>query len=341
MSFSSLASKAIIALMLFQLTACSTTQTKPVTVIEKQSEVEVAASTSGFGGTGRTQDEPIEVAVLTNPVDQRHSKDLDSGFGGTGHTSKGFGGTGVIGTLEQFGSIWVNGIEIGLGQKTKISSNLPNNSKALTVSDLRIGQQVWLETHPDQDKTTTAEIHIYYPLAGQIDEVKLIGMATEILVNGQRIYISPETKMAEKLQLKVGEFVRISGMPVYAERSSERSNTWQATLVEQHAEGETWYKTVPSMHFSENVNRVMMHDSWLKSYHAGEFKQIPAGLSSTPKIKMHGQEGSTQGNVVDKNIKLAQAGNRVQRVPVTGMSFPKSVRTPAASGSMLGKPNRP
>ncbi|HHS99942.1 MAG TPA: hypothetical protein ENK73_03710, partial [Thiomicrospira sp.] len=221
MSFSSWASKAIIALILFQLTACSSTQTKPVMTVETQPEVkEVAASTSGFGGTGRTLDKPIEVAVLINPADQRHSDDLDSGFGGTGHTSKGFGGTGVIGTIEQFGSIWVNGIEIGLGQKTKISSNLPNVSESLTVRDLRIGQQVWLETNPNQDKTTTAEIHIYYPLGGQIDEVKSIGMATEILVNGQRVYISSETRMNDKLQLKVGEFVRISGMPVYAEASS-------------------------------------------------------------------------------------------------------------------------
>jgi len=340
MSLLSWASRFIAVLIVLQLTACSTTQTQPVTSIEKPPEVEVAASTSGFGGTGRTMDKPVEVAVLTNPADQRHSKDLDSGFGGTGHTSKGFGGTGVIGTLEQFGSIWVNGIEIGLGQKTKISSNLPNSLNTLTVGDLRIGQQVWLETHPDQDKTTTAEIHIYYPLAGQVDDVKTVGMATEILVNGQRVYISSTTTMSEKLQLKVGEFVRISGIPVYSENGSERSNTWQATLVEQHIEGETWYKTVPSIQFSHDVNRVMMHDSWLKSYHGGEFKDVPAGLSSKPKIQIQGQENTTQGSVVNHSSKLSLVDRTVQRMPVTSMSLQSVATRPAGFDTMSVKANR-
>ncbi len=278
-------------LFVLQLAGCASSLNKPaVQVDDKLESKPVVASTSGFGGTGRSLDEAQQIAL--NPADQRHSPQLDNGFGGTGHSSSGFGGTGIVGPIENFGSIWVNGIEVGVGQKTKIYSNLPGKIDNLTVADLRVGQQVWLETDASQEKTTTAQINVYYPLAGRIDQIQVQGMATELLVNGQRVYISSQTVMPAALKLNVGEYIRVSGLPVYAEHSKQRTNAWYATLVEPHAERETWYKSVPYIKFSDSVNRVVMHDNWQKAYQAGEFKQIPAGLSSQPKIKIMGKSDS-------------------------------------------------
>ncbi|MDG6777538.1 DUF5666 domain-containing protein [Thiomicrorhabdus sp. zzn3] len=265
-------------------------------------------ASSGFGGTGKTG-EPIQLATLDAV---RHSMELDSGFGGTGHTSKGFGGTGIIGTIDQFGSIWVNGIEVGLGQKTQIFSNLPERRDGLPASALRLGQQVWLETHLDNDKTTTAAIHIYYPLAGKIEALTSLDMATEILVNGQRVYIDQATHLDSTLKLKVGEYVRISGLPVYQQGTNQRENAWQATLVEPQAEAVSWLKAVPDVSFSDQVNRVVMQENWLRAYRAGELVNLKQGLSTQPKIKMLGKDleaaNSNQSTVVNRTDRV----NRVQ-----------------------------
>jgi len=288
----------VAVLLTLQLFGCTTPKIQPVSPIEpvqprvETPVIETVAERSGFGGTGRTQEDAVSNTVAVNPANLRHSTILDEGFGGTGVTASGFGGTGIVGTIEQFGSIWVNGIEIGLGQKTEISSNLTGLSKTLKPNDLRIGQQVWLETRPNQEKTTTAAIHVYYPLAGKIDEITSKDMATEILVNGQRVYISSQTVMSEQINLYVGEYVRISGLPIFLEDGIQRSNAWQATLIEPNETKDTWFTRVPDVSFSDKVNRVIMHDSWSTAYQNGEFKAVSTGLSSQPKIKMVGEEAS-------------------------------------------------
>ena len=304
------ASVLLLVLLITPLSGCSVTGEKPERALEpvvEQSETKEVVAESGFGGTGRVPEEPSTVAAIANPASLRHTLILDGGFGGTGQTASGFGGTGFVGTIDRFGSVWVNGIEIGLGQKTKITSNLTalnakstGQPQSLTAADLRIGQQVWLETEEDQDKTITSAIHVYYPLVGKIEEIKSQGMATEILVNGQRVYIGTQTVLPEHINLSVGEFVQISGVPVYAENSLQRSNTWQATLIEPNEAKLTWFGDVPDIKFSERVNRVMMHPSWSKAYQAGEFKGLPEGLSAKPKIKVIGEEANyRQGTVID------------------------------------------
>ncbi|MBN2864590.1 MAG: hypothetical protein JXK16_01140 [Thiotrichales bacterium] len=305
-----------LALFILSATGCSTSQQKPQqepeAVVEAISEAETLAETdegNGFGGTGRMQ---TQVAKKVEPINRallRHSTVLDNGFGGTGQTASGFGGTGFIGTLEQFGSIWVNGIEVGLGQKTLILSNIESLSEGLTAQDLRIGQQVWFETLPNQDKTTTAVIHVFYPLAGKIESVQTLDMVTELVVNGQRVYLSSETVIPENIQLKVGESVRISGLPVYAITLADkaqavdlgqgvlkRSNAWQATLIEQSMAGEVWSTSVPNVRFSDQVNRLIMHPSWSSSYQMGEFPHLPKGLGANPIIEVVGDKSVTPQN---------------------------------------------
>lgn len=290
------ASKLAVALLMVNLVGCSVLPSssdksqdlKPLSTIET-STPHTQAKNSGFGGTGRV----LESTAIVNQANLRHPTILDSGFGGTGQTASGFGGTGMVGTLEQFGSIWINGIEVGLGQQTRISSNInPSSQQPMSVADLRIGQQVWFETGPNQDKTTTAEIHIFYPLGGKIDGIKGHGMTSEIMVNGQRILLCPQTVMPDNLKLQVGEWVRISGVPVYARDTLERSNAWQATLVEQSTPNEVWFNSVPDVIFSDRVNRVIMHSSWSNAYQAGEFSGIKQGLSAQPKIQVLGSDSN-------------------------------------------------
>lgn len=308
----------LVTVFVIGATGCSTSHNKPLplepTTIEPKHSLEQHAEAdegNGFGGTGRVQTQIAKSAEQVNRAKLRHTNVLDNGFGGTGQTASGFGGTGFIGTVIEFGSIWVNGVEVGLGQKTKIVSNAGKNTESLNAEDLRIGQQVWFETQPSQEKTTTAEIHVFYLMSGTIEAIKTQDMATEIRVNGQRIYIGSQTVIPDSVELAVGESVRISGLPVYEKLNPQqktsyssadsqashwqRTNAWEATLIEANANKETWFNSVPNVNFSEKVNRVMMHPRWATSYQLGEFKHLKPGMATPPKIKVVGQETSKQG----------------------------------------------
>ena len=178
---------------------------------------------SGFGGTGKQQE---------------HT----SGFGGTGKSSPGFGGTGIVGTITQFGSIWVNGIEIGYGSKTEISSELS------TSDSLKKGKQVVLETLPLKDKTITKSIRIFYPIAGEITD-KTPDM---LVINHQyKVALQPDTLKDQNLNEELGSFVAISGYQV-------AENDWVATRLNLNPDKRVFYHDMPTLNFSNQVNKVVI-----------------------------------------------------------------------------------
>ena len=196
------------------LTACQTQPTQ-------------TANTSGFGGTGSPM-----IAL----------QDSMSGFGGTGKTSSGFGGTGIVGTIQAFGSIWVNGIEIGYGEKTQIDSNLMRNDT------LKLGQQVHLETLPLDNKTLTGQIHLFYPIAGEITQVD----GQLLTINHQFIVTRNDaTYYDDHLALQVGEFVAINGY-----QNAEQS--WTATRINANPDHKTFYQPEPILSFSNSVKQMII-----------------------------------------------------------------------------------
>lgn len=170
----------------------------------------------------------------------------DSGFGGTGHSSSGFGGTGIIGTITEFGSIWVNGIEVGYGDLTTITSDLTTNHQ------LKLGQQVILETLPRDDKTLTQSIHIYYPIAGQITQYN----KEQLVIDGHyKIHLTEDTLFDKNLVLKKGGYVSINGY-------QSNKNQWVATRINQNTSQQRFYHALPSKSFSNNVHQVIIETSF-------------------------------------------------------------------------------
>ncbi|MCF6254049.1 MAG: DUF5666 domain-containing protein [Thiomicrorhabdus sp.] len=191
--------------------------------------------------------------------------DNGSGFGGTGHSSSGFGGTGIIGTITEFGSIWVNGIEIEYGDLTVITSDLQEKDR------LKLGQQVILETLPREDKTLTKAIHIYYPLAGKITEV----MEEQLVIDEQyRIQISSKTHFDSNLMLKKGTFVSINGHQI-------NQDTWAATRINRNVKQHRFTHIVPTKPFSNNIKRVIIEASftqvkeWKNHFKINDIKFTP------------------------------------------------------------------
>ncbi len=153
----------------------------------------------------------------------------DSGFGGTGiqaasvdAEASGFGGTGFIGVISDFGSIWVNGVEVDYPDNIKIESNLP------TQDQLKLGQVVILETDPqlnDAQHPTTQKVRIHYSLAGEIQQLNNDSMK----VNNQWIQYSPETPMDKALKLAVGEYVAINAI-------QKKAQHWEASRLNTNAQ---------------------------------------------------------------------------------------------------------
>jgi len=195
-----------------------------------------AANTgSGFGGTGFISEDP------------------SSGFGGTGRASSGFGGTGVIGTITEFGSIWVNGIEIGYGQKTQVTSDLNTDmaTQATAKEVLKLGQQVILETLANDNKALTKAIHLYYPLAGKVTAVQ----KNSVEINGQyRVQTNNNTHYDRNLTLKTGAFIAVNGYQT-------DKGLWQATRISRNPQNRSLYQPTPSKGFSDAIKQVVIESS--------------------------------------------------------------------------------
>ncbi|WEJ62685.1 DUF5666 domain-containing protein [Thiomicrorhabdus lithotrophica] len=219
LSASSIKSWLTILIFAFSVSACQ--------ILPTETQV---AKNSGFGGTGKTADKTTQMA----------SK---SGFGGTGKvaSNSGFGGTGIIGTITEFGSIWVNGIEVEYDKNVKIVSKVSDNDS------LQLGQQVVVETDSSKKTPWTQTIHIFYPIAGQISEVK----SDQIVVDGHSIYLNDKTKISEGLELKVGEMVAINGYP-------DGNNNWLATRVNPNPKAQSIYQVTPDFKFSNKVKHILI-----------------------------------------------------------------------------------
>ncbi|MDX1351427.1 MAG: DUF5666 domain-containing protein [Thiomicrorhabdus sp.] len=205
-----------------------------------QSKEVKTASNSGFGGTGKTNEQATQVAN-------------NSGFGGTGQVASksGFGGTGIIGTITEFGSIWVNGIEVEYKQNVKVSSNLSDKET------LQLGQQVVVETSVNHKQPWTDSIHVFYPLAGLVEKVD----GQEMVIDGHTVIINQQTIIADGLQTKVGSMVAVNGYP-------DNENRWTATRISPNPENKHVYQLTPDVTFSSQVTNVVIetHKSQLTQW---------------------------------------------------------------------------
>lgn len=194
------------------LSACVNTQT---TLAENNNG-------SGFGGTG----------YVFQP---------DQEFGGTGH-QRGFGGTGIIGTISAFGSIWVNGIEVEYDPNTPIKTPLGDEKHPL-----KLGQQVVVETLENTSAPLAKEIRIFIPIAGKITQRQ----GDWLIVGTEKIHILGQTYLDKKLPLQAGSYVAINGY-----RTAQHQ--WEATRINANPKRKTWLKTQLPIPFSKAVHALIV-----------------------------------------------------------------------------------
>jgi len=188
------------------------------------------------------------------------------GFGGTGNTAigeDGFGGTGIVGTITAFGSIWVNGVEIEYNQSTPIKSNITQNK-----IKLKLGQQVSLETKPNNKAAIAEHITVYYPVAGKITSIS----NNEIIIDSKTIYINRNTLFDENLILKKGSYIAVNALP-------NAKGGWDATRINYNKAKHSFYNPEPPFDFSKTVTQLIVEESMM--YHSDmlNFKNMPIHIS--------------------------------------------------------------
>jgi hypothetical protein len=128
--------------------------------------------------------------------------DDDFGIGGTGimlADNNGLGGTGIIGEITGFGSIFVNGIEVELNEKTLVSVN----NQVVRQHDFKIGEVVEILSRDKRKYTHAIQINVRHEVIGPVTSINK--ELAQVTVLGQIVKIKPD------MEINIGDQVAVSG----------------------------------------------------------------------------------------------------------------------------------
>lgn len=110
------------------------------------------------------------------------------GLGGTGQKLEdGIGGTGIVGTITEFGSIWINNAHVHFDQKTPIRVN----GKVATAEVFKIGQLAAVLSDPIGGDYQAKRIDIVHEVIGPISEIKIDEQQLTVL--NQAVFFNEKT----------------------------------------------------------------------------------------------------------------------------------------------------
>jgi Domain of unknown function (DUF5666) len=137
---------------------------------------------------------------------------VDRGIGGTGAPAdaalqvaeRGIGGTGIVGVVTGFGSVFVNGMEIGYDASAPVDID----GSASSAAALRAGQLVAIQAEGPVSAPYARTISVRSAVAGRIEALELgSGMLT---IGGQSVLVPEGTWGANRFGL--GDWVKVSGL---------------------------------------------------------------------------------------------------------------------------------
>lgn len=192
------------------------------------------AQEPGLGGSGR-QDEERGFGGSGLIADERgiggsgRQPDSDRGIGGSGLLAdeRGIGGSGirlqdaaterwlaqlekgervgVVGTIRDFGSIWVNGLHIEYDQQTSISED----GVAISATQMMIGQRVLVTAQQLDGALVADQIELVHEVIGPVSAVE----GNVVTVLGQRVLIDDSSALYldGKALPDVGDWIEVAG----------------------------------------------------------------------------------------------------------------------------------
>ena len=187
-----------------------------------------ATSPGGIGGTGIKNYEGIGGT----------GKNPEEGIGGTGKVAQvdggGIGGTGIVGTITAFGSIWVNDAHVHFDQDVPITIN----QQAASSGKLQLGQVVAILSEPlNAESLTTDEwqsdefnqpagksqyqaksIDIVHEVVGPISQINLADQRIKVmqqtiqLADNTVLFKHEDHSVISLEQLSKNDFIEVSGL---------------------------------------------------------------------------------------------------------------------------------
>lgn len=148
-------------------------------------------------------------STQSNMTTAGNDEDRDVGLGGTGMLAgsgdgSGMGGTGIVGEITGFGSVFVNGIEIEYDSKTAFTVD----GKSAAPYKLEIGDVVEVLTTDANDHTQARVINLRHEIIGKVESVE--PQTFSFTVHGQSI-----VQAVHKAELpEVGTSVAVSGFRI-------------------------------------------------------------------------------------------------------------------------------
>ncbi|TDO95733.1 DUF5666 domain-containing protein [Marinomonas balearica] len=229
-----------------------------------------ASDDRGIGGTGKTMTDDRGLGGTGKTMTD------DRGLGGTGLADdRGLGGTGIIGTITEFGSIWVNGIEIELNSDTLISID----GKRAKERELRLGQQVAVLSYKKGDIWFAKEVQIEHVLLGEVEQVA----NDSVTILGETVLKDPEAP-GDWPNMSIGDKVAVSGY-FFNGQFYSTDVTKKAQLTEN------WKLT--SIAYNDSVGILKLANKRLPSrigIQAGDKVTItPNGIEKVSRQKVFGQ----------------------------------------------------
>ncbi|MEZ5538146.1 MAG: DUF5666 domain-containing protein [Thiolinea sp.] len=173
---------------------------------EDVSERQIAARESGIGGTGISNECSPDTSLGWKPG--------GSGLGGTGLMAEnGLGGTGIVGVINGFGSICVNGVKVEYTADTPIWID----GKDQRADALRLGQVVFVQTKEESRTPEAKLIEVNHALSGPVNLVEadrkrftVIGGTVEW--NDKTLFADVNGQPLQPEMLKAGMSVAVNGL---------------------------------------------------------------------------------------------------------------------------------
>jgi hypothetical protein len=130
----------------------------------------------------------------------------DHGIGGTGWTAgtdndHGIGGTGIVGTIQRFGSIFVNDVRVAYPRDVPVWVD----DVRVATSSLKVGHVVRVAVTQEAGRVVTRAIHVTSEVVGPVERVS----AGSIRVLGQTVDIGVISK---GLEVGKGDIVAVYGI---------------------------------------------------------------------------------------------------------------------------------
>jgi len=211
-------------------------------------------------------------------------EDQDIGLGGTGmlaSTGNGLGGTGIIGEITGFGSIFVNGIEIEYDNKTPFTMN----GKTVAYQSLAIGDVVEVLTTNGRQHTDARTINVRHEVIGEVDSVN--PQTHSFTVQGQTIIPASKNHPLPTM----GDRLAVSGFRI-------NSQEIQATRITPADNRPALLRTEASLPFSNQAAR------WLIQTHV-----------SNGQLKVHFNSNTQVISIAQKTVASGtQSGMKILRL---------------------------